>query len=245
MQSGGSVATSGFDLLRTLGCQPIALVGLDQAYTERRIHSNGTYHSERWLPLLSRTQTLGSIIEKVVRKRHTFSVPAIGGGEILSDHVLSMYKNWFADALPHCDFPILQFTKRGALIQSGETKQNETQLIANPMTHCAHWAKRLDILHAFATVPSLQTFQHPQWETLCNDLKKSLSDPAALLADEPQLYTRYPFLAFAKRSAEIYIRRQEKKKAFNKTKAQQLLQARSHEALCHLERGLRPYLRMS
>ena len=77
VQSGGSVATSGFDLLRGLGCDPICIVGQDLAYTGRRIHTVGTHHQERWLPALSRTQSLEHIVESVVRKRKTRPVPAI------------------------------------------------------------------------------------------------------------------------------------------------------------------------
>ncbi len=45
IQSGGSVATSAFDLLLNLGCDPVILVGQDLAYTGREIHSSGTYHN--------------------------------------------------------------------------------------------------------------------------------------------------------------------------------------------------------
>ena len=54
VQSGGSVATSGLDLLRGLGYDPIILIGQDRAYTGREIHSTGTHHNEKWLINLSR-----------------------------------------------------------------------------------------------------------------------------------------------------------------------------------------------
>ena len=248
LQSGGSVATSGFDLLRMLGCDPIAFFGLDQAYTERRIHSNGTYHMERWLPLLSRSKTIASIIERIVRKRHTFNVPAIDGGEILSDHVLSLYKSWFADALPQCEMRVLQLTKRGALLNGAEN-------IASA-AWCDSLPKQSAIQKAFAQAPALRYFSQIKFNDLANELRETLINianapkidaandkpelNAASMAALNALFAKYPFLKFARRQADLYIQRNVRK--LTSEQAQHIRYAKSLSALQDLEHSLRAYL---
>lgn len=118
VQSGGSVATSAFDLLRQLGASSVYFVGQDLAYTGRRIHSVGTHHQERWLTSLKRTRSLEAILESVIRKRDTFQVPAIGGGEILTDYVLSLYRHWFEDSIPRGGIPAWNLTREGAVVKN-------------------------------------------------------------------------------------------------------------------------------
>ncbi|MCR9143132.1 MAG: DUF115 domain-containing protein [bacterium] len=149
VQSGGSVATSGFDLLRTLGCDPICIVGQDLAYTGRRIHTVGTHHQERWLPLMSRTRSLEHIVESVVRKRKTHPVPAIQRGEkaaddaggdvqpgenaaeqagesqervetVLGDYVLNLYRMWFDQSIPAIENRVVNLSAAGAHLSGAE-----------------------------------------------------------------------------------------------------------------------------
>ncbi len=128
VQSGGSVATSAFDLLRVLGCDPIALIGQDLAYTGRRIHSVGTHHQERWLPMLNRRRGLEHIVETIVRKRKTAPVAAIARGAdspddentVLGDYVLNLYRLWFEQSIPGVDERVLNLSASGAQIEGAE-----------------------------------------------------------------------------------------------------------------------------
>ena len=97
IQSGGSVATSAFDLLLNLGCDPIILVGQDLAYTGREIHCSGTHHNDEWAALYSRFVNLETINQRVVRKRKIKRVEAYGGGLVISDFVFDLYRGWFED----------------------------------------------------------------------------------------------------------------------------------------------------
>ena len=99
IQSGGSVATSAFDLLLNLGCSPIILVGQDLAYTGREIHCSGTHHNDEWLPRYTRFYNLDTINQNVVRRRKIKYVPAYGGaGTVISDFVFDLYRGWFEDS---------------------------------------------------------------------------------------------------------------------------------------------------
>ncbi|PJZ70345.1 hypothetical protein CH373_11900 [Leptospira perolatii] len=118
VQSGGSVATTAFDLLRVLGCQPCFLVGQDLAYSGREIHSTGTHHNEKWLTLLSRKNSLEKINESIVRKRDTRFVPSVSGGNVLTDYVLDLYRHWFEESAKSLDYPVYNVNSQGARIQN-------------------------------------------------------------------------------------------------------------------------------
>ncbi len=118
VQSGGSVATSAFDLLLNLGCSPILLVGQDLAYTGREIHCTGTYHNDEWLPKTSRFRNLDTINQAVIRRRKIKYVEAFGGnGTVISDYVFDLYKGWFEDSAGKVPFPVINATEGGARIR--------------------------------------------------------------------------------------------------------------------------------
>ena len=119
IQSGGSVATSAFDLLLNLGCSPIILVGQDLAYTGREIHAGGTYHNAGWLTMTSRFLNLDTINQNVVRKRKIKRVEAYGGeGTVVADYVFDLYRGWFEDSALKVNLPVINATEGGARIRN-------------------------------------------------------------------------------------------------------------------------------
>lgn len=116
IQSGGSVATSAFDLLLNLGCDPIILVGQDLAYTGREIHCSGTHHNDEWTALYSRFVNLETINQRVVRKRKIKRVEAYGGGLVISDFVFDLYRGWFEDSSRKVPVRVINATEGGARI---------------------------------------------------------------------------------------------------------------------------------
>lgn len=118
VQSGGSVATSAFDILRQMNFSPIFLVGQDLAYTGREIHSTGTHHNEKWLTLINRKKSLEKINEEIVRKRETNYVKACDGGSVLTDYVLSLYKHWFEESAANSTLDIYNINERGSFIEN-------------------------------------------------------------------------------------------------------------------------------
>lgn len=99
IQSGGSVATTAFDMLRYMGFTSVYFLGQDLAYSGREIHSTGTHHNEKWLTLLNRKNSLERINEVIIRKRETRFVPRAGNeGSVLTDYVLDLYRHWFEES---------------------------------------------------------------------------------------------------------------------------------------------------
>lgn len=119
IQSGGSVATSVFDLLLNLGCDPIILLGQDLAYTGREIHCSGTYHNDEWLPKYSRFLNLDTINQNVIRKRKIKYITAYGGkGKIISDFVFDLYRGWFEDSAGKVNVSVINASEGGSEIKN-------------------------------------------------------------------------------------------------------------------------------
>jgi len=116
IQSGGSVATSAFDLLLNAGCSSIVLVGQDLAYTGREIHSRGTHHNDDWLPATNRFKNLDTINQNVIRKRKIKYVPSNNGSTVITDFVLDLYRSWFEDSAKKVSIPVYNTTQGGAVI---------------------------------------------------------------------------------------------------------------------------------
>ena len=119
IQSGGSVATTVFDMLLNFGCDPIILVGQDLAYTGREIHCTGTYHNDDWLPGINRLKNLECINQGVIRKRKIKYVTGYGGrGSVITDFVFDLYKSWFEDSSGRVAIDVINATEGGAFIQN-------------------------------------------------------------------------------------------------------------------------------
>ncbi|MFH0974288.1 MAG: 6-hydroxymethylpterin diphosphokinase MptE-like protein [Spirochaetota bacterium] len=119
IQSGGSVATSVFDLLLNLGCSSIVLLGQDLAYTGREIHCSGTYHNDEWLPKTSRFLNLETINQRVIRKRKIKYIEGYKGkGKVVTDFVFDIYRNWFRDSAARVNIPVINATEGGARIEN-------------------------------------------------------------------------------------------------------------------------------
>ncbi len=119
IQSGGSVATSAFDLLLNMGCNPIILVGQDLAYTGREYHCSGTYHNDDWQTQTGRFKGYDTINQNVIRKRRIKYVPCYGGrGLVISDFVFDLYKSWFEDSAAKVNVKVINATMGGSMIKN-------------------------------------------------------------------------------------------------------------------------------
>ncbi len=121
IQSGGSVATSVFDLLLNMGCDPIILFGQDLAYSGREFHCSGTYHNDDWLPQITRLKNLDTINQNVIRKRKIKYVTRFNNDcKVISDFVFDLYKSWFEDSAARVKIKVINSNSRGARIENTE-----------------------------------------------------------------------------------------------------------------------------
>ncbi|HOP61883.1 MAG TPA: DUF115 domain-containing protein [Spirochaetota bacterium] len=123
IQSGGSVATSAFDLLLNMGCDRIILFGQDLAYSGREIHCSGTYHNDDWLPQINRFKNLDTINQNVIRKRKIKYVTKFdNNGKVISDFVFDLYKSWFEDSSAKIKVTVINSNSGGARIANTEER---------------------------------------------------------------------------------------------------------------------------
>lgn len=231
LQSGGSVATTAFDLLRNLGCDPIILVGQDLAYTDRKIHSVGAHHYERWLAGLRRTRNVETIIEQIVRRRSTFPLPALDGGETLGDYVLNLYRQWFEESAGAVEGRLINLTARGAALAGFERP-------ADPLAFARSLPEIDDPLKRFKDARPPATYAHPE--------NRRLYAAAARAAGGDRdardaLFAEFPYLQRLTRRAEVYLKRNREK--LGPERAQRLYDRNATEALAAFERALRPFFR--
>jgi len=119
VQSGGSVATSAFDLLLNMGCDPIILIGQDLAYSGREYHCSGTYHNDDWIPKINRLSNLESINQNIIRKRKIKYVKKYGSdGVVISDFIFDLYKSWFEDSSERVSVTVINSTEGGSRIRN-------------------------------------------------------------------------------------------------------------------------------
>ena len=234
VQSGGSVATSGFDLLRLLGAGQILLLGQDLAYSGREIHSTGTHHNERWLTTLSRTKSLEQINEAVMRKRRLVDAAAIGGGVEPSDYVLELYRHWFEDAIPRAGLPVWNLSARGACIAGAQRPENLAAFVQGlaPFPE----ADRL-----LAEAPTLSFHEHQVGRKLYARLAVC-ARPGTPRQERDRFFQSYPELEALRRQARAYLKRNRDR--LTDARAETVFQRFEDRGLRELERGLRPYLGM-
>lgn len=99
--TGGSVATTAFDVAIRLKAGRIAFIGLDLAFPKNRAHADGTYEEHIW------------------GTNQMEEIPAYNGGTVPSSRAFIMYKEWIEKRKQRSDvvMEVYNATEGGALIQ--------------------------------------------------------------------------------------------------------------------------------
>ncbi len=224
IQSGGSVATSAFDLLLNAGCAPIVLIGQDLAYTGREIHCTGSHHNEEWIALINRFQNLECINQNVIRKRKAKYVEAYGGkGTVISDFVFDLYRGWFADSAGKVPVKVINATEGGAriantiemplariLAQLPQPRTTPEAIIAEALSSTSSSKPRRlyeaagEVLSAFDAITEKARGDTVHSEFIINEGIKGKAAPviAPMLKKTHVYLARHPELS-AKRAAEL------------------------------------------
>jgi hypothetical protein len=104
MGTGGSVATSAFNLGVHLGANPLVFIGQDLAHTDGKDHADG-YAAERDEAEFKRRFELG------------YDVDGYYGGKVRTEHQLLFYKTWFEEQIRQLsDKLVINATEGGAQI---------------------------------------------------------------------------------------------------------------------------------
>jgi hypothetical protein len=244
IQSGGSVATSAFDVLRFLGIKQIFLVGQDLAYTGREIHSTGTHHNEKWLTLVSRKNTLERINEVIVRKRKTKMIPSANGKEVLTDYVLDIYRHWFEESVLNVNIDVKNISSNGAEIRNMNniSLKSAEEIFNNIPTHSYPW-KSLDpwnnVNREFADTMYLKKIFINELLELESEIQKLIQsdlDSEKVIEIIQNSIKNKSYLKSMLRKTEIYLQRH--KNELNKTREKELFVSSIKREIKFLKKGI-------
>ena len=98
--AGGSVATSAWDLCRTMGCSPVWMAGLDLGFPGGQTHAKASLFEQRALAAGSRlAPAAGAQAAALVGGARSVDAPAADGGALRTDERMTLYAWWFESRL--------------------------------------------------------------------------------------------------------------------------------------------------
>ncbi|MEQ8349893.1 MAG: DUF115 domain-containing protein [Leptospiraceae bacterium] len=218
LQSGGSVATSAFDLLRFLGFRTIYFAGQDLAWTFRQLHALNTHHYERWNYMIHRKLSLESINERVMQKRDLVPVPSVDQKSIPGDFILSLYRSWFEQSIESLkeEDPVncINLSRSGSRIEGMNNLRMQNPLAEIHSSEKLNAAIRHDLLDSFrnAQTPgkSFTETDTGQLRTIQNLLLNLYNNQSGATESE-DVWKKFPELRALIRKTEVYISRNAEK----------------------------------
>ena len=97
LRTWGSVITSGFDLARQMGCDPIVFVGADCAYTGEQPYCRGTAFESDWAEQVSHGHRLPDVWRSTLSERSLVHHTDIRGVETATAPHLLAFRDWLVD----------------------------------------------------------------------------------------------------------------------------------------------------
>jgi len=91
---GGSISTTALELAMYLEAEPVYTTALDLSYTDYKTHVNSSPHYDALYGQSNRLSTIDTAMVRAISGRKLMALPAIQGGEALSDYVFSQYVRW-------------------------------------------------------------------------------------------------------------------------------------------------------
>ncbi len=148
--AGGSVSTTAWDLARFLGASSIYIAGLDLGYPGLKTHYGGSLFEELSHVWSDRNSPAETMHFKTVRDGSPLKVEANGGGEVLSDRRLSLYRWWFENRMKEPQSPPTYNLSEGGVKIDGMSPITPGELTIIPRVR----DKLEEILASFRKVPS-------------------------------------------------------------------------------------------
>jgi hypothetical protein len=112
VRTGGSVATSAFDLAMKMGCSPVIFVGQDLCYSSTATHADGTTH-------LASLSVAGGLPAEAVAE--AFGAHDIFGAPVLTTPKMESWRQWFELIIASYPAPALNATEGGVGIAGAQS----------------------------------------------------------------------------------------------------------------------------
>lgn len=119
--SGGSVATSVFDLAHKLGSSPIIMVGQDLSFPGGRAYAEWCYFDQSWLDEVFKYGTVNDHHKSKVLIDRNYCEKGIFGNEIYTSMKMYSWKCWFETMIKHHGIHCVNSTEDGLEIKGVET----------------------------------------------------------------------------------------------------------------------------
>ena len=121
----GSVITSGFDLLRQMGCDPLIFVGADCAYSGGQPYCRGTAFERDWAEQVSENYSLADVWQATLSERALAHETDVRGVETATAPHLLAFRDWIVDRSRESgDLRVINATGAG-LLQGGDIQLAE------------------------------------------------------------------------------------------------------------------------
>jgi hypothetical protein len=170
--TGGSVATTAWDLARTTGADPIVMAGLDLGYPGKATHFRGAFFEHRFLALAARTDPAEQHAFAYLSGADPFPAPSVAGGTVLTDRRMALYAAWFErQARQFAQVRTLTLSDGGVAI-AGFERATVDDLLALPRLR-REIDERVGALRAIACRGAERP---PAWEALRGALAGLLGD---------------------------------------------------------------------
>ena len=170
--TGGSVATTAWDLARMAGARPIVMAGLDLGYPGRATHFRGAFFEHRFLALANRTEPAEQHAFGYLTGADPFPVRSAGGATVLTDRRMALYASWFErQARRFADVATLTLSGAGVAIPGIEVATID-QVLAMPQRR-SDIDERMERLRGIARRGARQP---PAWPALRGALVGLLDD---------------------------------------------------------------------
>jgi hypothetical protein len=118
--TGGSVATSVFDLAHKLGSSPIILAGQDLSFPNGRAYVEWCHFDQTWLDDVSKYETINDFHYSKISRDGNHYEKGLFGNKIHSSLKMRNWKCWFETMINHHGIHCVNSTEDGLVIQGVE-----------------------------------------------------------------------------------------------------------------------------
>lgn len=99
LRAWGSVLTTAFDLAVTMGCDPVAFVGADLAYSGGRPYCHGVSFEEDWRRLSHWGEPIEGQLRQAIDQHPAIEEPDVAGGSVRTAPHLVAFRNWLVEQM--------------------------------------------------------------------------------------------------------------------------------------------------
>lgn len=111
----GSIATTVFDLVRNMGCEPIVFIGLDLSFQDGRLHARGSYSDDILFEKIHPFTSIEHESADYINTRGRYKLVRQDGKILYTDENMKLYRDWFEDQFRQTSAKIINATEGGVV----------------------------------------------------------------------------------------------------------------------------------